>query len=165
MAATSASGAAKRAFYSGTTARSVHGAATLHHIDTDLRRDLSLIERALSSPRCPTSCPISFLIPRTPIGTARSNLSLTATGGYCPEAKFWWYLEWSHPVQARTLCHVKARRDPSLVSINSLEYAAQLITMMGCHLSHLETKDAQNDPHPVYLLECDNTAGESWLAK
>jgi hypothetical protein len=51
------------------------------------------------------------------------------------------------------------------VSINSLEYAAQLITMMGCHLSHLETKDARDDPHPVYLLECDNTAGESWLAK
>jgi hypothetical protein len=51
------------------------------------------------------------------------------------------------------------------VSINSLEYAAQLITMMGCHLSHLETKDARDDPHPVYLLKCDNTAGESWLAK
>jgi hypothetical protein len=51
------------------------------------------------------------------------------------------------------------------VSINSLEYAAQLITMMGCHLSHLETKDTRDDPHPVYLLECDNTASESWLAK
>jgi hypothetical protein len=51
------------------------------------------------------------------------------------------------------------------MSINSLKYAAQLITMMGCHLSHLETKNARDDPHPVYLLECDNTAGESWLAK
>jgi hypothetical protein len=37
--------------------------------------------------------------------------------------------------------------------------------MMGCHLSHLETKDAWDDPHPINLLECDNTAGESWLAK
>jgi hypothetical protein len=51
------------------------------------------------------------------------------------------------------------------VSIKSLEYSAQLITMMGCHLSHLETKNVQDDPHPIYLLECDNTAGESWLAK
>ena len=156
---------AKRAFYTSAAARSVHGAATLHHINTNLRRDLRLIERTLSSPRCPTSCPISYLIPRTPIGTARSDSSLTAGGGYCPEAKFWWYIEWPQAIQARTLRHVKARSDTSLVSINSLEYAAQLITMMGCHLSHLETKDTRIDPHPVYLLECDNTAGESWLAK
>jgi hypothetical protein len=51
------------------------------------------------------------------------------------------------------------------MSINSLEYAAQLITTMGCHLFHLKTKDSHDDPHPVYLLECDNTAGESWLVK
>jgi hypothetical protein len=37
--------------------------------------------------------------------------------------------------------------------------------MMGCHLSHLETKDLRDDPHPVFLLECNNTAGESWLMK
>jgi hypothetical protein len=162
---TSASGATKRAFYIGSTARSVHGAATLHHIGTDLRRNLLLVERTLSSPCCPTSCPISYLVPRVPIGTARSDSSLTAAGGYCPEAKFWWYLEWPQSVRARTLRHVMTRHDPSLVSINSLEYAAQLITMMGCHLSHLETKDSREDLHPVYLLECDNTAGESWLAK
>jgi hypothetical protein len=162
---TSASGAAKRAFYTSAAARSVHRASTLHHIDTNLRRDLRLIERALSSPRCPTSCPISYLIPRVPIGTARSDSSLTAAGGHCPEARFWWYIEWPQTIQARTLRHIRTRHNPSLVSINSLEYAAQLITMMGCHLSHLETKDTRDDPHPVYLLECDNTASESWLAK
>jgi hypothetical protein len=46
-----------------------------------------------------------------------------------------------------------------------LKYAAQLIMMLGCHLHHLETKDLQNNPHPVYLLECNNTTGESWLTK
>jgi hypothetical protein len=86
-------------------------------------------------------------------------------GGYCPEAKFLWYLKWPNPIQTRTLCHVKARNNPSLVGINSLEYATQLITMMSCNLSHLETNDSRDDPHPVYLLGCDNTAGESWLAK
>jgi hypothetical protein len=117
----------------------------------------------LSLPLCPASFPIAYLIP--PIGTARSDSSLAAAGGCCPEAKFWWYLEWPDPIQARTLRHIKTRRDPSLVSINSLEYAAQLITMMGCHLSHLETKDSRDDPHPVYLLQCDNTTGEPWLSK
>jgi hypothetical protein len=51
------------------------------------------------------------------------------------------------------------------MSINSLEYTAPLITMMGCHLCHLETKDSRDSPHPVYLLKCNNTASESWLAK
>ena len=37
--------------------------------------------------------------------------------------------------------------------------------MMGCHLHHLETRTTRDDPHPVYLLECDNTAGQSWLTK
>jgi hypothetical protein len=86
-------------------------------------------------------------------------------GGYCPKAKFWWYLKWPQPIQAHTLHHVKTKNDPSLVSINSLEYAAQLITMLGCHLHHFETKDSREDPHPVYLLECDNTASEWWLTK
>jgi hypothetical protein len=57
------------------------------------------------------------------------------------------------------------RNNPSLISINSLEYAAQLITMLGCHLHHLKSKDSRLDPHPIYLLECNNTAGESWLTK
>jgi hypothetical protein len=38
-------------------------------------------------------------------------------------------------------------------------------SLVGCHLSHLKTKDSWDDPHPIFLLECDNTAGESWLAK
>ena len=37
--------------------------------------------------------------------------------------------------------------------------------MLGCHLHGLETTATCLDPHPIYLLECNNTAGESWLAK
>ncbi len=37
--------------------------------------------------------------------------------------------------------------------------------MMGCHLHHLESRVSRCDPHPIYRLECDNTAGESWLTK
>jgi hypothetical protein len=81
------------------------------------------------------------------------------------EAKFWRYLKWPAAIQPQTIHHLKTQHDPSLISINSLEYAMQLVTMMGCHLHHLETKDSWSDPHPVYLLECDDTAGESWLTK
>ena len=164
-AGASPSGVAKRAFHTGATARSIHGCPLLHHIGADLRRDLRLIERALSSPSCPTSCPIAYLIPRVPFGVARSDSSLSAAGGYCPEAKFWWYLEWPTKVRARTLKHVTTRDNPALISINTLKYAAQLITMMGRHLHHLESRATRCDSHPLYRLECDNTAGESWLTK
>ena len=96
----------------------------------------------------------------------RSDSSLNAAGGgYGLEAAFWWYLEWPLPIQTRTLRYGKLRHDPSLISINSLKYAAQLITMLDCHLHHLDTQTSQSDAHPIYLLECNNTAGESWLNK
>ena len=84
----SPNGDAKRAFYTGANARSVHGSAALHHINNALRSDLRLIERTLSSKLCPTSCPISYLVPRIPIGTVRSDSSLHAAGGHCPEAGY-----------------------------------------------------------------------------
>jgi hypothetical protein len=68
-------------------------------------------------------------------------------------------------VQARTLRHITRRWDPSLISINSLEYAVQLITMLGCHLHDIKTVTTRDDPHQVFLLECDNTAGQAWLSK
>jgi len=49
------------------------------------------------------SCPIAYLNPRVPIGTAHGDSSLTVVGGYCPEATFWWYLEWPKNIQDHTL--------------------------------------------------------------
>jgi hypothetical protein len=40
--------------------------------------------------------------------------------------------------------------DPSLISINSLEYAAQLITMLGCHLHGIENAAMRHGPHPIF---------------
>ena len=68
-------------------------------------------------------------------------------------------------MQAHTLRHITMRQDPSLISIDSLKYAAQLITMLGCHLHSIETAAMFHDPHPIFLLKCDNTVGQSWLAK
>ena len=61
------------------------------------------------------------------------------------------------------LRHITRRQDRSLF-INLLEYAAQLVTMLGCHLHDSETAATRHDPHPVFLLECDNTAGQAWLS-
>jgi hypothetical protein len=37
--------------------------------------------------------------------------------------------------------------------------------MLGCHRHYLDTLTSRSDAHLIYLLECDNTAGESWLTK
>ena len=37
--------------------------------------------------------------------------------------------------------------------------------MLGCHRHYLDTLTSRSDAHPIYLLKCDNTAGESWLNK
>ena len=37
--------------------------------------------------------------------------------------------------------------------------------MLGCQLHCTESQATRLDPHPIYLLECDNTAGEAWLIK
>ena len=111
-------GDAQRSFHTGEVVHSTHGCNLLHHIGCDLRRDLRLIERVLSYKDAPKSCPIAYLIPRVPLGTARSDSSLDAAGGYCPAAKLWWYFEWPTAVQARTIRHSQNNQDTFLISIN-----------------------------------------------
>jgi hypothetical protein len=66
LAPPSTDGDALRADHSGATAQSIHGCTLPHHIGGDLRRDLRLIERALSAAHTPKTCPIAHLIPRVP---------------------------------------------------------------------------------------------------
>ena len=68
-------------------------------------------------------------------------------------------------VQARTLRFVFSHDTPILVSINSLEYATQWITMLGCHLHFDDSTQVRHDPHPIFLLKDDNMTGESCLKK
>ena len=56
-------GDAQRSFHTGEVAHSTHVCTLVHHIGRDLRHDLRLIERALSSGDAPKSCPIAYLIP------------------------------------------------------------------------------------------------------
>jgi hypothetical protein len=37
--------------------------------------------------------------------------------------------------------------------------------MLGCHLHDIETPRKCLDHHPIFLLECDNTARQAWLSK
>ena len=57
------------------------------------------------------------------------------------------------------------RNNPTLISINALDYATQIISMLGHYLHIQDLGHSLPDPHPVFLLECDNTQGEAWLRK
>lgn len=50
-----------------------------------------------------------------------------------------------------------------MVSINILEFTSQLISMLGCLLFMQEWDMALMETHPIFLLKCDDTQGESWL--
>ena len=89
---------------------------TASFCDGNTARDLCLIEHNLSQETIPKSCPITQLIPCTPIGLACNNSSLHATGGYCNFAAFWWYIEWPQEVQACTIQHLASRNNPNLIT-------------------------------------------------
>jgi hypothetical protein len=118
-------------FYQADAARTLHRAQQLHHINRTLRAELGLIRAALADPTLPTSTPISHLVDRTPLGTAYSDSSLLAAGGYSPVLRFWWYLEWPDSIRRRTLKYVKNNKDGILIDINVLEYAAIIITYLA----------------------------------
>ena len=41
----------------------------------------------------------------------------------------------------------------------------QIILMLGCYLLIQDLGHSLPDPHPVFLLDCDNTQGGAWLKK
>jgi hypothetical protein len=107
----SVAGDAKRTFYTGKIARSIHGCDQPHFIDRDLRHDLRLIEMALSDQQCPKSCPIALLIPRVPSRTARSDSSLNAARGVLPQGSLLVVprVAFAHPDPHPTTCKVASR--------------------------------------------------------
>ena len=46
-----------------------------------------------------------------------------------------------------------------------LEYAAVIVTLLGCYHHFLIHKESIQDPHPTFHLRCDNTQGEAWAKK
>ncbi|KAL3779516.1 hypothetical protein HJC23_011152 [Cyclotella cryptica] len=153
-------------FYQAESARALHHSTTRHFISRTLRAELGLICDALNDPTIPTSSPISHLIDRTPLGTAFSDSSLLAAGGYSSDLQFWWFLEWPPSVRSRTLKYLKNNSTGNLIDINVLEYAAIIITFLASYYSIAHRPpDLGADPHPVVLIRTDNSSSEAWAQK
>ena len=128
-----------------------------------LRKELRLIERALSSNWINLQRPISHMINRDPSGTGYSDSCLRAAGGFSLDMKFWWYIEWPDEVQKRTLRYVKNNKNGNLISINVLEYAALIINYIAATHYFRIHLDKVTDPHPTTLLYADNSTAEAWM--
>ena len=153
-------------FYQAESARALHHSTTRHFINRTLRAELGLIRDALNDPTIPTSSPISHLIDRMPLGTAFSDSSLVAAGGYSSDLHFWWFLEWPPSVRHRTLKYLKNNSTGNLIDINVLEYAAIIITYLASYYSITRRPPDQGaDPHPVVLIRTDNSSSEAWAQK
>ena len=75
---------------------------------------------------------------------------------------FKWYIEWTDGIQTHTLIYIRYSKDGQLVSINVIEYAAELIDYAASYHYFLNHPDPA-DPYHVLLLYVDNTAAESWV--
>ena len=153
-----------KTFYQGETARAVHKNKKTYWINGSMRRELQLIRRFIQAGHKFES-PMAHLIQKTPAALADSDSSLNAAGGFCTKLKFWWYIEWPEEVKMRTLRHVKSRKDGKLIDINVLEYAAILINFLAASFCLRLLNYFEYDPHPIMLLQGDNTASKAWLQK
>ena len=73
-------------------------------------------------------------------------------------------MEWSPGVHEHTLIYIRNNADGTLISINVLEYAAQLFSYAAATHYYQEHPDP-GDPSPVVLFYADNTAAEAWMVK
>ena len=141
-----------------------HSSTKKHWINKTLREELRIIIAALSSRRIKGRTPISHLVRRDPSAEAFSDSCLHAAGGYSVKMTFWWYIEWPPGVHEHTLIYIRNNADGTLISINVLEYAAQLFSYAAATHYYQEHPDP-GDPSPVVLFYADNTAAEAWMVK
>ena len=130
-----------------------------------LRREIRLIHDALASDWIDPWRPIGHMIPRDPSGSAWSDSSLHAAGGFSYELGFWWYIEWPEAIKQRTLKHVTSNKDGQLITINALEYASLIVNYVAATHVLVHVDPSAVDPRPMMLFYVDNTAAESWMRK
>ncbi len=146
-----------------TTAKMVNSNKSFYPINESMREELRFIRQALSEDSgIKFETPIAFLIPRMPTGLAFGDSSLTGCGGYSTNFKFWWHLAFPKKILERTLLSIRSKNDPTLISINALEYATVIINYCASLVALKETPSICNDSYPVVLCVTDNTSAKNW---
>ena len=166
--ATNATEERHKSFGTSQAAKMVHRNKKRFYINPTLRLELDIILDALTAPWIDMHRPIGHMVPsRDAQGSAYSDSSLCAAGGYSFKLRFWWYFEWPEEVQRLTLRYVVKYKTDSgdIVSINVLEYAAMIITYVAGYHVMVQVDPSARDPYPLMELWADNTSAETWILK
>ena len=146
-----------------TAARMVNLSKTLFPINESMREELDFIRQALEhNSGINFETPIAFLISRMPTALAFGDSSLLACGGYSTEFKFWWHLAFPEMIIARTLLHIKNKKDGRFISINVLEYVTVILNYCGSLVALNQNDGLTSDPHPTVLCVTDNMSAKNW---
>jgi hypothetical protein len=130
----------------------------------ELREELKFLTTTLApESQIEWSAPIALLIRREPSYTSWGDACLVGAGGFSLHLRFWWALEWPQDIQLRTLKYLR-KKDPSLISINILEYGSIIMGLAAAIVSW-EAMPQPKPVHPLFQIFTDNTTAESWTKR
>jgi hypothetical protein len=152
-------------FFHAKVARILWSCKKTTFITTTIRHELNALTNIfLACSPYKWQAPISHLIKREEDYSGFSDACLKGSGGFSSKLTFWWQLVWPHNIQLRTILHLPSK-DPTLLSINLLEYAGLIVTFAGAIVAIESDPPTPLQLHPLLQLWTDNTSADAWTRK
>ena len=153
----------KYRFFSQKVARAIYNFKSRTYLSSAVCEELAFIIKVFSNPDTYRwESPIAHLIRREQDYEACQDSCLWGAGGFSPNLRFWWIVEWSNQIYHRTKL---PRNDKHCISINLLEYAAIIIGLAGSIIAWEMLPTDTRPSHPMILLWTNNTTAKSWTKK
>jgi len=124
----------KKDFAVSRIAKAIWVLPTWFHFNCSMKEEFALLRYVFEDLKYPIEMPIAHVVDRVPEFTAWGNVCLDGAGGYCPELKFWFFLEWPDFVKSKTLKAFKVVakiNHDAFISINLLEFVTVIILYMA----------------------------------
>ena len=151
-------------------AKEIYKCKALAHINRSMKTELKIINRILMNPTLYNlTTPIAHLATRDPDFLAYSDACLEAAGAQVPTLKFWWHIEWPSTIKSLTLKRLRVTRHcpltHKLISINLLEYVAEILTYAAVTVFFSFNRQVCLHPYPLLLIYTDNMSTKYWITK
>ena len=151
-------------------AREIYQCKAKAHVTKNMKIELKIIHEVLLHPlKYNLTSPIAHLATRLPDFTGYSDACLEAAGAQVPALHFWWHIEWPHVIKSLTLKHLRVTRKcpltNKLISINLLEFVAEIITYAAVTVFFSLNPSSCSHPYPVLLIWTDNMSAKAWIKK
>jgi hypothetical protein len=153
----------KYRFFCRKVTQAIYDFKSRTYLSAAVREELAFIIKVFSNPDTYRwESPIAHLIRHEQDYEACQDSCLQGVGGFSPNLRFWWIVEWSNQIYRRTKL---PRNDKHHISINLLEYAAIIIGLAGSIVAWEMLPINIRPSHPMILFWTDNTTAKSWTKK